>query len=295
MIGLGSTRQAPGRSGGVAGLRERGASGEARLAVSASEGRSFAREYYAREPFRWLVPRAQGRSVWAYGSSFGGGFVSGDKIEMEVECGEGASMFVGSQASTKVYRSGRPGGVSQSAKVDVGTGGFLAWVPDVIQPFAGSEYTQRQVFSLADNAGLVMVDWFCSGRSARGERWQFLSYASRTEVWLGGRRLMVDSMRLDGENAAQMEGLRRGGHECFATLLVCGGMLGDECSGLLSEIGGRPAGEQGRVAVSAGRLGNGGVLVRCSGAEVEWVRAELGRLLGFIAGRLGENPLLRKC
>ena len=295
MIDLESFREVPGGRGSVGGLRERGASGEARLAVDASGGRSVARVYYAREPFRWLVPRARGRSVWAYGSSFGGGFVAGDKIEMEVECGSGASLFVGTQASTKVYRSGRPGGVKQSAKVDVGTGGFLAWVPDVIQPFAGSEYTQRQVFTLEESAGLVVVDWFCAGRSARGERWQFLSYASRTEVWLGGRRLMVDSMRLDGGNAAQMEGLRRGGHECFATLLVCGGMLRSECSEMISEIGGRPAGEQGGVAVSAGRLGNGGALVRCSGVEVEVVRAELWRLLGFIEGRLGENPLLRKC
>lgn len=295
MIGLGNSRLAPGRSGSVGRLRERGASGDARLAVGSLGGESFASEYYAREPFRWLVPRARGRSVWAYGSSFGGGFVSGDRIEMEVECGEGASVFVGTQASTKVYRSGRTGGVSQTAKVDVGAGGFLAWVPDVIQPFRGSEYTQRQVFHVAEDAGLVVVDWFCSGRSARGERWQFLSYASRTEVWLGGRRLIVDSMRLDGGNAAQMEGLRRGGHECFAMVMACGRMLQSEWAGMILEIGGRAAGEQGGVAVSAGALRNGGVLVRCSGVEVEAVRAELGRLLGFIAGPLGENPLLRKC
>ncbi|MEY5026442.1 MAG: urease accessory protein UreD [Verrucomicrobiota bacterium] len=293
MMGLGGARRVSVPEEGVV-WRERGASGEARLVVEACGGRSFAREFYAREPFRWLVPRARGRSVWAYGSSFGGGFVSGDRIAMDVECGEGASVFVGTQASTKVYRSGRPGGVSQSARVSVGAGGFLAWVPDVIQPFAGSQYTQRQVFQAEEDAGLVLVDWFCSGRSARGERWQFSSYASRTEVWLGGRRLLVDALRLDGENAAQMEGLRRGGHECFALALVCGAGLEVEAAGMLREIERRPAGEQSGVAVAAGRLNGAGVLVRCSGREVEGVRAELAGFLRFIGSRLGENPLGRK-
>lgn len=270
------------------------ADGSGRLSVNLVRGRSVASEVHSRNPFRWLVPRGCGKSVWAFASSYGGGLVSGDAVSLQVECGPGSSSFVGSQASTKVYQSGRAGGVRHNATVNVGAGAFLAWLPDVLQPFGASEYEQRQRFNLTSSSGLVVLDWFCSGRMARGERWRFARYATRTEIWNGALLSMVDALRLEDPDGVAMKSLGNSDYECFATLVVCGGMLAREAERVSSEVARRPLLRQPEVTISAGAVRGGGVLVRCGGVGVEEVRNALGGFLGFLEERLGENPLLRR-
>jgi urease accessory protein len=71
------------------------------------------------------------------------------------------------------------------------------FAPDPVQAFANSSYTQRQEFHLAVGAGLAFVDWFSSGRVARGERWEFERFQSRHDVFMAGERVfVVDSILL---------------------------------------------------------------------------------------------------
>ena len=271
-----------------------GGDGSGRLSVSLVRGRSVATEVHSRNPFRWLVPRGRGKSVWAYASSYGGGLVSGDAVSLQVECGPGSASYVGSQASTKVYQTGRAGGVCQNATVNLGADAFLAWLPEVLQPFDASEYEQRQRFNLASSSGLVVLDWFCSGRMARGERWRFARYATRTEIWNGPLLSMVDALRLEEPDGPALESLQKSNYECFATLVVCGDMLAREADRVASEVARRPLPRHPEVTVSAGAIRGGGVLIRCGGVGVEEVRSALAGFLGFLEERLGENPLLRK-
>ena len=164
------------------------------LAVEMVSGQSAATSVCASSPLKILVPRPRGQSVWAYLSSFGGGLVAGDETNLTVTLAPHTRCFLSTQASTKVYRNpdGRP--CSHRLHATVGEGAVLVLAPDPVQAFAGSSYVQRQEFQLATGSGLVMVDWFGSGRAACGERWEFDRYQSRNDVLIGGKRVLVDAL-----------------------------------------------------------------------------------------------------
>jgi urease accessory protein len=156
--------------------------GEARLHVGHVAGRSAVVSSQARSPLRLLTPRARGESVWAYTSSFGGGMVAGDCTRLNVTVDAGARCFLSTQASTKIYRNPASLPCSHETHATVREDALLILAPDPVQCFADSSYEQRQHFTLAEAANLLLVDWFSAGRTARGERWSFRRYVSRNEV-----------------------------------------------------------------------------------------------------------------
>src|SRR6185369_12726631 len=102
--------------------------------------------------------------------SFGGGLVAGDQTCLHLTLDDGARCFLGTQSATKVYRNpaGRPCGQELIARL--GRESLLVLAPDPVQCFAGACYSQRQVCHLGAGASLVLLDWVCGGRVARGER-----------------------------------------------------------------------------------------------------------------------------
>ena len=263
--------------------------GQAALEVGLVFGESAVTSAFASSPMKMLTPVARGRSVWACTSSFGGGLVAGDETRLELTVGAGARCFLGTQSSTKVYRN--PAGLpcSHTTHAMLEADALLVFAPDPVQAFAESRYAQRQEFHLASGAGLVLLDWFTSGRAARGERWAFAHLESRNDLFVEGKRVLVDSIRLSSaEVAAQM-----GRFNCLATLLLIGPPLKVAAEKLLHEIAGRPVEKRTPTACSASPVG-GGALLRVAGESVETVRAELYRQLAFTAEMLGDDPWARK-
>lgn len=263
--------------------------GHAALEVGLVFGESTVTSAYASSPMKMLTPVARGRSVWACTSSFGGGLVAGDETRLELTVGAGARCFLGTQSSTKVYRN--PAGLpcSHTTHATLEADALLVFAPDPVQAFADSHYAQRQEFHLAGGAGLVLLDWFTSGRAARGERWAFAHLESRNDVFVAGKRVLVDSILLSSaEVAAQMSRFN-----CLATLLLLGPSLKVAAEKLLLEIAARPVEKRALTACSASPVG-GGALFRVAGENVETVRAELYRQLAFAAEMLGDDPWARK-
>jgi urease accessory protein len=177
--------------------------GDAALAVSLVHGLSAATTAWARSPMKLLTPRSRGESVWAYTSSFGGGMVAGDRTRLEATVDSGACCFLGTQASTKIYRNPAHLPCSHELIAKIGDDALLILAPDPVQCFADSSYEQRQRFTLSASANLLLIDWMSGGRTARGERWGFRRYLSRNEVERGGRKLLIDALRLGWRTQGQ--------------------------------------------------------------------------------------------
>src|SRR5260221_8880792 len=128
--------------------------GSAQLTVESISGQSAVTSAFARNPLKLLAPRSRGQSVWAYTSSFGGGFVAGDETRLELHIGKGARCFLGTQASTKIYRNPRRRACGHVTQATNEENSLLVFAPDPVQPFANSSYSQRQGFRLAAGAGL---------------------------------------------------------------------------------------------------------------------------------------------
>jgi urease accessory protein len=259
------------------------------LEVRTVFGESTAVSAFARTPMKLLTPVARGKSVWAYTSSFGGGLVAGDQTQLDIKVNADARCFLGTQSSTKVYRNPAALPCEHTTHTTVAEDALLAFVPEPVQAFADSHYTQRQEFHLAPSAGLILLDWFSAGRTARGERWAFKHLESRNDIFIGGERALVDSIRLSSEElAAQM-----GRFNCLATLLLIGPPMKTASEALLQQIAARPVEKRAALTVSASPV-RSGALLRVAGEEVEAVRRELSGHLTFLRDILGDDPWARK-
>src|SRR5471030_1412669 len=144
--------------------------GHAHLTVAKVSGQSTVTSTESASPIKILIPKSRGNSVWACATSFGGGLVAGDQTRIDLAIGAEARCFLGTQASTKIYRNPSRLPCSHKTHARLESNSLLVFAPDPVQAFADSAYSQRQEFQLAAGAGLVLVDWFTSGRAARGER-----------------------------------------------------------------------------------------------------------------------------
>jgi urease accessory protein len=264
--------------------------GRGRLRIVRAGDRSVVTRAYATSPLRLLTPANHGSAAWIYTSSYGGGFVDGDRVEIDVEVAEGAAAFVSTQAATKVYRS--PAGTSFALRARVDAGGLLALVPDPVVCFAGARYHQYQQFAVHEAAGLVVVDWMVSGRCASGERWAFSDYRSLIEVTVGGRLVAHDSMALraaDGDLASRL-----GRFDVLAAVVIAGSTLQAAASHVLDMHAGHAVERRASQLVAASPLAHGGCLVRVAGTSVERVGRTLRALLEFLPARLNDDPWRRK-
>ena len=267
--------------------------GRATIEINRVAGESTLTSAFASSPMKLLTPRARGLSVWAYTSSFGGGLVAGDQTQLHATLGANARCFLGTQASTKVYRNPahRPCGHTTCATLE--RDALLVFAPDPVQAFAHSSYSQRQDFHLAPGAGLALVDWLSAGRVARGERWAFTHFHSRSDVFISGERVFADSIRLSPNDGSMLSQHRTGRFNCFASFLLVGQPMQAAAASLLGEISARPVEHTAACVCSASPV-RCGALLRLAGESVEFVGRELHRHLKSLTALLGDDPWARK-
>jgi urease accessory protein len=137
------------------------------------------------------------------------------------------------------------------------------------------------------------VDWFSSGRTARGERWAFDHFQSRNEVFIAGQRVFLDSILLNAASGFTASAHQTGRFNCFASLLLLGAPVKGFAEGLMQELSTRPVGRRAALVASASAI-HDGALLRVAGESVEDVGRELHHHLQFVAPLLGDDPWRRK-
>lgn len=267
--------------------------GEGGLEVDLVFGQSAATSVWAVNPLKLLVARPRGPSVWAYLSSFGGGLVAGDQTRLKLRVGARSRCFLSTQASTKVYRNPLDRTCRCEVQAQLEEDSLLVMVPDPVQAFADSLYSQHQEFHLHPTAGLVLVDWFSAGRSACGERWEFTRYESRNEVWMGNERVLTDAIRLSHEDGPMPGDHRLGRYNCFAMVTLLGPPLAEIAARLIQAESERPVVARPAVLCGASPLAQGAIF-RVAGEQTEAVAHEIHRLLDFLPVVLDGDPLSRK-
>lgn len=260
------------------------------LDVARVDRRSVVRRAFSTSPLRLLTPRNHGNAAWVYASSYGGGLVGGDDLRLTVRVEPGASAFLSSQASTKVYRSDSRAALYLDA--DVADGGQLIVWPDPVVCFAGSAFRQVQRVELADEAGLVLVDVMTSGRRASGERWEFSEYLTDLVVCRHGRVILRDALRLtaaEGNLAARM-----GRFDVLATIVISGSRWQAEAERIIANVASSPIQRTADLLVAAAAVRDGGCLLRLAGRSVEQVNASIRQHLSFVTPFLEDDPWTRK-
>lgn len=267
--------------------------GNAGLSVNVVAGQSAVTEAWCSNPLKLLTPRSRGPSVWAYLSSFGGGLVAGDTTSLTVRLGSDARCFITTQSSTKVYRNPQRKQCSHELSARLERNSLLVMAPEPVQSFADSSYRQSQQFHLHSSAGLVLLDWFSSGREARGERWTFHRLQSRNEVFIDGRRRLLDSMLLDDAHGPIGGAHRLGRFNCVAMISLMGVPLREKSALLLASIGSQPTLKRANLVFCASPVREG-IVLRIAGEQQEDVARYVYQSLGFVGQLLSDDPWIRK-
>ncbi|CAD6887174.1 unnamed protein product [Tilletia controversa] len=153
--------------------------------------------------------------------SYGGGLVSGDQVELDIDVGPRCTLLTLTQGSTKVFKmrqqqvgkGSSPRSVewtSQSFRYLIRPHALLLVLPDPVTPYSSARYAQTQRFDLrcAHSSQLVVLDWFTPGRvrfqqkpsttsQGEGELWDFAAYSSRNEFRVAGSVVARDALLLE--------------------------------------------------------------------------------------------------
>ncbi len=252
---------------------------EGLLEVSNAQGMSAVTRARASSPMKLLVPRTKSAVARVSVGTYGGGLLAGDETTLRAHLREGAQAIITTQSSTKVFKSIDGRTTRQTLSAHLEPGSIAAFVPDPIACFADARYTQHQRFDVTGDATLVVLDWFTSGRRARGEVWAFEHYSSRQQVFVDGRRIIEDAVRLDRHDGDIASRFRGGRYHCHALLIVVGEKMQkavDDLHSLASGRGTHRSKAQENFWVVANPVPHG-VVLRMVGEETEAVARFLAR------------------
>jgi urease accessory protein len=264
------------------------APGRGLVALERAGSKTAVARAFATSPLRLLLPNNHGHAAWVFLASLGGGLVDGDRIDLRVELATGSAGLLGTQASTKVYRS--PRGCSQRIVVDAADGATVAIVPDPVVCFAGARYEQETLVSLGRGASLVLLEGYTSGRRARGERWQFGRFASRTKIEQEGRTAIVDSTRLDPRHGPIGERMTK--FDVVLTLIAVGPRF-DELRKTMLEPRPAPSPADATV-VAASAIGADAAILRVAAQRFDAASLALRPSFSRLTEVLGDDPFARK-
>ncbi|WFB36933.1 urease accessory protein UreD [Kiritimatiellota bacterium B12222] len=133
-------------------------------------------------PIRFLHPYFTDQAVSLIMSSYGGGMVQGDQVEIEIDCTENAKLFLGTQSNSRVYKNDQDLTTTQQLRGKVGPGARTVFLPDPLVLHSGSRFHQQQSWTVAPDAGLLVGEWFQCGRSDSGECFAYQEYDSLIEI-----------------------------------------------------------------------------------------------------------------
>jgi urease accessory protein len=159
-------------------------------------GRTILARSYAEPPFRIGHAFDVDGAAYVILVCASPGVFAGDRFDTRVTVGPGARVLLASQSSLQVH----PGDASEPAMVSsdfhVAGDGELHCLWDPIIPFADARLIQRLDLDLAQDSRLYWSDALMSGRTSRGESWEFAALDHELRVAIGGALGYLERYRL---------------------------------------------------------------------------------------------------
>jgi urease accessory protein len=144
------------------------------------------------------------------------GPLAGDRFELDVEVGPGATLELTSTAATLAYPAARHATVS--AHLRVAPGGRLAWLAQPLILAAGCDLVASVELELAEGAVALLRETVVLGRHGETAG----RYRSSLRCDLGGVPLLRESVVLDGASPVTASPLVLGEARSYATLALLG-------------------------------------------------------------------------
>ncbi|MCB8874125.1 urease accessory protein UreD [Acidisoma silvae] len=134
-----------------------------------------------------------------------GGITGGDDLAAVIEAGPGSHFVTTTQAAERYYRASpaSPPATIRS-NLTIAEGALLEWLPQETILFDRCKLDRTLTVDMAADARFLGVESLIFGRQAMGETVQDISLRDRIVIRHGGKLILHDATRLDGEVATLM-------------------------------------------------------------------------------------------
>ena len=175
-----------------------------------------------RAPLRLFQTQCGRQTAEIFTSTFGGGILQGDRTHLKIGCGARTRTVIRSQANTQVYKN--PMGIPsiQSIAGTLQEESLLVLAPDPVVMHREALFHLDQHWDLADDASLVLLDSFQSGRSESGEQFQFREYLSNIHITRKEKTLLRETFRCRPKEDSPQNPARFGGFDVTMTIHLIG-------------------------------------------------------------------------
>ena len=242
--------------------------------------RTVLTESFSGMPFRTFPPfYARGHGcAYVYVVNPTPGFLGGDRVQVEIELGQGAHAFVTAPSATKVLMAGGDY-AEQTTHIRVADGAILEYVPSYVIPFAGARYRQRTLVRMEATSSCLVLDWFATGRTNRGETLRFEEYDNLMVLLSGDEPVVYERFVLHPKEEEYAVLGRLESHTVSASLYLMHSR--PDLSKILEERMGEALGEQG-VLSGVSTIGSGGLAVRVMGHAMPPVQKSVANAIRLI-------------
>ncbi len=191
------------------------------LTFELHEKETILTEQLSIKPLKIVNPKSQKNTGVCMITSYGGGFVEGDEVRLNVKCKKNTTSIVSSQANTRVYES--TGMLcKQSLSMDIESNAFHVFFNDPLVMHKGGNFLQSSDITVHDDSVLLFVDWFSAGRTANGESFDFKNYETTTKIVKNGHPIIWDNFGLNPERMDVYSPGMLGDHISFLNLFLIG-------------------------------------------------------------------------
>lgn len=120
------------------------------------------------------------------------GILEGDKYDIEINLAKASNIYIYSQSYTKIFKM-RGGEATQDLRVNMEEGSFFSYMPMPTIPFADSNFIGTIDIRLKKHCTLVLREIISCGRYKNDEIFKFLSFSSKTKVYLEDKLIFMDN------------------------------------------------------------------------------------------------------
>lgn len=147
-----------------------------------------------------------------------GGVVGGDQLQLQVEVERDAHALLTTPAATKFYRSAGP--FAQQAQQLCVVAGALEWLPQETIFYCGARVRTATRVHASFGSRVLAWEIMCLGLPARREDFTAGELALDFELWVEQTPLLIDRLRIRGQDEVRTACWGLGGHRALGILVA---------------------------------------------------------------------------
>ena len=277
-----------------------------KLEVSFVQNKSIVTSSKSVKPLKLINPETHNNVCHVVFSNYGGGFVDGDEIKLDILTKPKTKTVLSTQANTRVYKSKTGAYAKQIIKGKIEDDALLVMLNDPLVPQKHSNFEQQTEWNLGKGSTLFMMEWFLSGRIHNDESFVFNELNTKLKITQDGKPLIWDNFKIDPDEQIPTSPGSFGVYKSYINIYLAGHEELEEVTMIESQLNiiakkyfhTENVIDINKVAIfgTTGRVNQNAYIMRCAAKDAAVLQPMVKETAEVFDDKilLGFNPLRRK-